>query len=94
MSSDVIFLIKFQFQSTVPYEILHVAPPMTTPECLKQNAPGLVDAAGFVDVDGETMQHVKYKNVFALGDCANLPTAKTGAAIGNRVFLGKLDLEF
>ena len=55
---------------------------MTTPECLKLNAPGLVDAAGFVDVDAETMQHVKYKNVFAMGDCANLPTAKTGAAIG------------
>ena len=57
---------------------------MTTPECLRLNASDLVDAAGFVNVDGETMQHVKYKNVFALGDCANLPTAKTGAAIGKK----------
>ena len=73
---------KNNLQTTVPYEILHVAPPMTTPECLRLNASDLVDAAGFVNVDGETMQHVKYKNVFALGDCANLPTAKTGAAIG------------
>ena len=27
------------------------------------------------------MQHVRYPNVFALGDCSNLPTSKTGAAI-------------
>jgi len=79
-------------KKTVPYEILHVAPPMTTPECLKLNAPGLVDAAGFVDVDAETMQHVKYKNVFAMGDCANLPTAKTGAAIASQVGLLKNNL--
>ena len=66
---------------------------MTTPECLRLNAHDLVDAAGFVNVDGETMQHVKYKNVFALGDCANLPTAKTGAAIGkinSRIILWKI----
>jgi len=36
---------------------------------------------GFVDVDKNTLQHNKYKNVFSLGDCANLPTSKTVAAI-------------
>ena len=41
----------------------------------------LVDAVGFVDVNKGTLQHAKYKNVFALGDCSNLPTSKTAAAV-------------
>ena len=57
---------------------------MSTPECLRLNAPGLTDAGGFVEVNGETMQHVKYKNVFALGDCSSVPTSKTAAAVGKK----------
>ena len=41
----------------------------------------LADANGFVDVSKDTLQHKKYSNVFALGDCTNLPTGKTAAAI-------------
>ena len=63
---------------------------MSTPECLRLNAPGLTDAAGFVEVNGQTMQHVKYKNVFALGDCSSVPTAKTAAAVGMKDNLLKL----
>ena len=55
---------------------------MRAPECLRLNAPGLTDAAGFVDVDGKTLQHVRYNNVFSLGDCSNVPTSKTAAAVG------------
>lgn len=33
----------------------------------------------FIDVDPYTLRHNKYHNVFALGDAANLPTAKTAA---------------
>ena len=60
--------------------MLHVAPPMSTPSVL-WNSP-LVDGAKFVAVDKHTLQHVKYKNVFSLGDCSSLPTPKTAAAIG------------
>lgn len=41
----------------------------------------LADASGFVDVIKETLQHKKFPNVFAIGDCTNLPTSKTAAAI-------------
>lgn len=58
------------------YDLLHVTPPMSAPKVL---AP-LGDANGFVDVDKETLQHKKYANVFALGDCSNCPTSKTAAA--------------
>ena len=55
---------------------------MSTPECLRFNAPGLVDASGFVEVNAQTLQHVRYKNVFSLGDCSSIPTSKTAAAVG------------
>ncbi len=41
----------------------------------------IADANGFVDVDKETLQHKKYSNIFAIGDCTNLPTSKTAAAV-------------
>jgi len=44
------------------------------------NSP-LANAAGWVDVNVNTLQHVKYQNVFSLGDASGLPTSKTGAAI-------------
>jgi NADH dehydrogenase FAD-containing subunit len=58
---------------------LHAAPPMLPAKELRESK--LVDATGFVDVQKETLQHKKYENVFAIGDCANLPTSKTAAAI-------------
>lgn len=61
------------------YDLLHVTPPMGPPGCLA--ASPLADAAGWVDVDRDTLQHARYPNIFALGDCSNLPTSKTGAAI-------------
>ncbi len=61
------------------YDLLHVTPPMSAPEFVA-NSP-LANAAGFVDVDKGTLQHVKFSNVFSLGDVSSLPTSKTAAAI-------------
>ncbi|KAM4039749.1 sulfide:quinone oxidoreductase, mitochondrial [Anomaloglossus baeobatrachus] len=61
------------------YEMLHVTPPMGPPDVLVNSAVG--DAAGWVDVDKDTLQHKKYPNVFGIGDCTNLPTSKTAAAL-------------
>jgi len=60
--------------------MLHVTPPMSTPSVLWNSA--LVDQSNFVAVDKYTLQHVKYKNVFAIGDCSTAPTSKTAAACG------------
>ena len=52
-----------------------------------QDSP-ISNEAGFVEVDKDYLQSTKYENVFALGDCSNLPTSKTAAAIGmNIVFI-------
>lgn len=61
------------------YEMLHVTPPMGPPDVLV-NSP-VADAGGWVDVNKETLQHKKYPNVFGIGDCTNLPTSKTAAAV-------------
>lgn len=66
-------------ESTITYDMIHVTPPMSAPEVVKRSALGNSD--GWVDVDAGTLQHVRYPNVFALGDCSSLPTSKTGAAI-------------
>ena len=62
-----------------PYDLLHVTPPMSAPDFLKRGPLGNAD--GWVDVDKYTLQHVRYPNVFALGDASSLPTSKTGAAV-------------
>ena len=63
----------------MPYDMLHLAPPQSAPDFIR-NSP-LANEGGWIDVDINTLQHKKYSNVFALGDAAALPTAKTGAAI-------------
>lgn len=62
-----------------PYDMIHVTPPMSSPDFIKRSA--LANADGWVDVDKNTLQHVRFPNVFSLGDASSLPTSKTGAAI-------------
>lgn len=68
-----------QETTTLPYDLLHVTPPMGPPTFIA-NSP-IADKDGWVDVDKLTLRHQRFANVFALGDCSNLPTSKTGAAI-------------
>jgi sulfide:quinone oxidoreductase len=63
----------------ISYDMIHVTPPMQAPTFVRNSS--LADSGGWVDVDKHTLQHKQFKNVFGLGDCTNLPTSKTGAAI-------------
>lgn len=63
----------------MPFDLLHLAPPQTAPKFVKESV--LVNDAGWLDVDINSLQHKKYPNIFGIGDVAALPTAKTGAAI-------------
>ncbi|MGB5031315.1 MAG: FAD/NAD(P)-binding oxidoreductase, partial [Saprospiraceae bacterium] len=65
------------------YDMLHIAPPQTAPKFVKESS--LVNAAGWLDVNINTLQHVRYPNIFGMGDVAALPTAKTGAATRKQV---------
>lgn len=66
-------------QSVVRFDMIHVTPPMSSPDVIKSSP--LANAAGWVDVDKYTLQHPRFQNVFPIGDCSGLPTSKTGAAI-------------
>ena len=66
---------------TLPYDVLHVAPRQSAPDWVKSSPLSTGDANGYVDVDKHTMQHVRYPNVFSLGDAGSTPNSKTGAAI-------------
>jgi NADPH-dependent 2,4-dienoyl-CoA reductase/sulfur reductase-like enzyme len=64
---------------TEDYSLLHVTPPMGPLDFIKSSP--IADSAGWVDVDQGTLQHKKFGNVWAIGDCSSLPTSKTAAAI-------------
>lgn len=64
---------------TVPFDMLHVSPPQSAPEEIKSSP--LASAAGWVEVNQNSMQHVRYPNVFAIGDVTSTPNSKTAAAV-------------
>ncbi|MBG9792107.1 pyridine nucleotide-disulfide oxidoreductase [Paenibacillus dendritiformis] len=66
-------------RETLRYDMIHVVPPMSAPSFIRDSP--LAGPGGWAEVDKHTLQHVRFANVFALGDCSNLPTSKTGAAI-------------
>ena len=66
-------------EEVIRYDMIHVTPPMGAPDVIRNSA--IANADGWVEVDKGTLQHVRYPNVFGIGDCSNLPTSKTGAAI-------------
>ena len=66
-------------QVVLPYDLLHVTPPMSPPDFIARSP--LANEDGWIDVDTRTLQHTRYPNIFGLGDASSLPTSKTGAAI-------------
>lgn len=67
----------------IDFDMIHVTPPQSAPDFVKQSP--LANEAGWVDVDKHTLQHVRFTNIFSLGDASSLPTSKTGAAIRKQV---------
>jgi sulfide:quinone oxidoreductase len=61
------------------YDMIHVVPPMSAPDFIKNSS--LAASNGWLAVDKYTLQHEHFDNIFGIGDCTNLPTSKTGAAI-------------
>ena len=65
------------------FDILHVVPPQGPQDCMKGSA--IANADGWVEVDQFTLQHVRYPNVFGLGDCCSSPNSKTAAATRKQI---------
>ena len=60
------------------FDFLHITPPMRAAEEIANSPVG--SSKGWVPVHKETLQHVKYPNIFALGDIAAVPMGKTGGS--------------
>ena len=61
------------------FTMLHAVPPQVAPTFVARSS--LAGADGFVAVDPGTLRHVRYRNVFSLGDACSAPNAKTAAAV-------------
>ena len=73
-------------RTSVPFKMMYLDVPRKAPELITRSGlSGFAnskanDSAGFAAVDPYTLQHVRHPNVFAVGDCAALPTVKSYAA--------------
>ena len=62
----------------VPFDLLVTVPLNMGAEFVARS--GLGDDLNYVPVDKHTNRSVRYENIWALGDSANLPTSKAGSA--------------
>jgi sulfide:quinone oxidoreductase len=64
------------------YDVLNAVPPQSAPDWLKSTSlPAAGEPGGFVEVDPETLRHVRYANVWSLGDAAATRNSKSGGAL-------------
>ncbi len=68
-------------EMTLPFDVMHVTPHQSAPDWVKSSPLSTGEGPGYVEVDKHTHQHVRYNNVFSLGDAGSTPNSKTGAAI-------------
>ncbi|HTN31614.1 MAG TPA: FAD-dependent oxidoreductase [Pseudomonas sp.] len=67
------------------YDFINVIPPMKAPDVVR-NSPlpwqqGAWGTEGWLEVDKHTLRHVRYSNVFGVGDIAGVPKGKTAASV-------------
>jgi sulfide:quinone oxidoreductase len=67
--------------STLVFDMLHAVPRQSAPDWVKASPLATSDDNGYVEVDKFTLQHLRYPNVFSLGDAGSTPNSKTGAAV-------------
>ena len=70
--------------SEMGYDYLHVIPPQRAPDVIRQSGLSWADKwtdQGWVEVDMRTLRHLRYPDIFALGDVAGVPKGKTAASV-------------
>ena len=66
------------------YDYIHVIPPQRAPEVVRQSGLSWADKwtdQGWVEVDKHSLRHLRYPEVFAVGDVAGVPKGKTAASV-------------
>ncbi|WP_339528359.1 FAD/NAD(P)-binding oxidoreductase [Pseudomonas mucidolens] len=65
------------------FDMLHVVPPQVAPDFIRHSP--LADSAGWCEVDPHSLQHLRYPQVFGLGDVCSTTNAKTAAAVRKQI---------
>ncbi|MBC3246851.1 NAD(P)/FAD-dependent oxidoreductase [Pseudomonas lurida] len=65
------------------FDLLHVVPPQVSPDFIRQSP--LADAAGWCEVNPQSLQHLRYPHIFGLGDVCGTTNAKTAAAVRKQI---------
>ena len=76
---DVIPMVK---KVQMKYDFIHIVPPMKGVDAVAESpiAWQKGTAKGWMAADRYTLQHIKYKNVFGIGDILGIPLGKTGGS--------------
>ncbi|HLR12270.1 MAG TPA: FAD/NAD(P)-binding oxidoreductase [Burkholderiaceae bacterium] len=67
------------------YDFVHVIPPMQAPDAILDSPlpwqTGKWQPEGWMEVDRGSLRHVRYQNIFGVGDIAGVPKGKTAASV-------------
>lgn len=68
----------------VDYDYIHVIPPQRAPAFVTRSGLSWADKwvdQGWVEADMQSLRHLRYPEIFALGDVAGVPKGKTAASV-------------
>ncbi|MFA8387236.1 MAG: FAD/NAD(P)-binding oxidoreductase [Pelagibaca sp.] len=71
-------------QVTRDYDYIHVIPPQRPPDVIRQSGLSWADKwtdQGWVECDMASLRHLRYDDIWALGDVAGVPKGKTAASV-------------
>lgn len=74
--------IEKEEEVSLEYDFIHISPPTYAVDAVANSLLGWQKgtAKGWLEVDRETLQHRRYKNVFGIGDVCGIPIGKTGGS--------------
>ena len=78
------FTDKDGFDVEIDYDYIHVIPPQRAPDVIRQSGLSWADKwadQGWVEADQFTLRHLRYPEIWALGDVAGVPKGKTAASV-------------
>ncbi|MGZ3768041.1 MAG: NAD(P)/FAD-dependent oxidoreductase [Bdellovibrio sp.] len=70
-------------RQNLKYDLLHIVPTMSAHSFISESSLAFQEGEqkGWLAVDKHTLQHIKYPNIFGVGDVTGVPNSKTGAAV-------------
>ncbi len=66
------------------YDFINVVPPQRAPQVVRESGlahPEMWLDQGWIDVDRGTLRHLRYANIFGIGDINGVPRGKTAASV-------------